>query len=784
MASTKPTITVDVRMRRVEDVGEPEVMTLKTGKLKPKAVDREKRLLRGVSVIEQGEAKGHPFDVSADTVKDVVRLGQNAAKGIKVRFAHPDACSDGIGTALGRATNFRSTEDGERALADVHILEAASKSPRGDLGAYIMELADEAPDLFGMSIAAEGRLERDLDQDGDPATDDDGNIIRPRLRVQQLNGVDVVDSPAANTAGLFGTSLAAKATTLLELAIEAAEPPEIADEHWLQAIAETPALRPMIETRRLQLNDSTIQISLEEDAGADRAAAFLNRFLDGRGIEHTEFQGRHIVELLDRRTTMPDKPKAQSQVGETLETPAPAPTAPAAPEPNLALEAAQAENTRLTGINAIGAMFPNYDLAETLATCAADLDCTVDKARDLAMKRMAELDRANTPAAGGTRVEMGGTALEKFLKAAETAICLRTGILPANETIELDDDARAITPQMLARECLRLNGQPNAHTMHIEKVWEHALQLSSGVGHTSSDFTNILANVGNKAVLSGWNMSPTTWDRWCRIGNLADFKTAKRLRFSEAPYLEERAEGAPARAGTFEERGEDIYLTNYAKAFSYTRQMFRNDDAGVFADLGSRMGAMAAQTLERQVYVLLTSNSGNGPTLSDSVALFNSGSHYNVGTQGVVSQTTIAEAVAGMMVQRGLGEDGTTVTLNCPPVWTLSGPSRAMEIERIVKSPYWGESSRRDPQNTKVAMLDPLYVPQLELLKPYAYYFVASPATAPTCEVAFLDGIQTPRTTRKDGTLIDGTTIVVDLDWGIAFTGGYEGIYKNDGSSA
>ncbi len=175
------------------------------------SVDRERHIVYGVSAAQAVEALGHGMVLDGKTITQVVAHGNAARNGVKSRFAHPGLSSDGMGKHLGRLRNFR--QEGDKAVADLHIADSAFKSPNGDLGTYIMDMAEDDPDMFGMSMVVKGERFWTL-ADGteiSAMTDAGERINRPAsattqypvLRVTQLMAVDAVDEPAANRDGLF-----------------------------------------------------------------------------------------------------------------------------------------------------------------------------------------------------------------------------------------------------------------------------------------------------------------------------------------------------------------------------------------------------------------------------------------------------------------------------------------------------------------------------------------------------------------------------------------------------
>lgn len=174
----------------------------------PVRVDREQRIIYGASLMQEGEALGHNMLLDAKSLQQVVELGNAAPKGVKSRFTHPGLSSDGMGKYLGRLRNFRIKDD--KALVDLHLSDVASKAPQGDLADYVMSMAEDEPDMFGMSAVIyyeyawllDDGTEVLMDERPENATND-----KPFTRIEVLRAGDVVDEPAANRDGLFSAAL-------------------------------------------------------------------------------------------------------------------------------------------------------------------------------------------------------------------------------------------------------------------------------------------------------------------------------------------------------------------------------------------------------------------------------------------------------------------------------------------------------------------------------------------------------------------------------------------------
>ena len=173
------------------------------------SVDRDQHIIYGVSAAQAVEALGHDMLLDGKTIAQVVEHGNAARNGVKSRFTHPGLSSTGLGKYLGRLRDFR--QEGDKAVADLHIADSAFKTPEGDLGTYVMDMAENDPDMFGMSMVIQGRRvwtladgsEMDVEDFKEGRRPESATTEKPVIRVKQLMAVDAVDEPAANRDGLF-----------------------------------------------------------------------------------------------------------------------------------------------------------------------------------------------------------------------------------------------------------------------------------------------------------------------------------------------------------------------------------------------------------------------------------------------------------------------------------------------------------------------------------------------------------------------------------------------------
>lgn len=173
-------------------------------------VDRENKIIKGFLVAEAGpfrsDGRGE-FD--SDSLSSIVSLMRSEPMGLKSRFTHPTLSNDGLGTFLGRATDPRVEKvyrpDGEvdAVRADLHLSETAfDGNPNGNLGDYLLDLAEEDPDAMGASLVLIADQEYRTDEKNRRLTDEDGEELPPLWRPKALHAVDIVDTGDATRAFL------------------------------------------------------------------------------------------------------------------------------------------------------------------------------------------------------------------------------------------------------------------------------------------------------------------------------------------------------------------------------------------------------------------------------------------------------------------------------------------------------------------------------------------------------------------------------------------------------
>jgi hypothetical protein len=162
------------------------------------SIDRERGIIRGVTICQVGPVKGHGGFIDKAFLLQIVEDASSKTAGIKARFGHPNMCSTALGTYLGRFKNY--SYSGTSVRADLHLDDTARSTPSGDLHTYVLDMAEKNTDMFGASIAFEIAESVFLEEEVEGQ-----KVEKEYFRLKELRAPDIVDEPAA-TNGLFSAN--------------------------------------------------------------------------------------------------------------------------------------------------------------------------------------------------------------------------------------------------------------------------------------------------------------------------------------------------------------------------------------------------------------------------------------------------------------------------------------------------------------------------------------------------------------------------------------------------
>lgn len=290
---------------------------------------------------------------------------------------------------------------------------------------------------------------------------------------------------------------------------------------------------------------------------------------------------------------------------------------------------------------------------------------------------------------------------------------------------------------------------------------------------TTSDFPNLLANAANKMLLPEYEAANPTYRLLAERQDLPDFKTASVLKVGDFPVPLQVAEDGEVKLGSFSEAKDTFALASYGRRLNFSFQAITNDDLGAFNRVMRAVAVRLADFENATWFALLTSASGLGPTLGDSVALFNAASHGNYTSSGTaISVDSIGVGRTAMRKQTSL--DG--LKLNIVPKYIVTSPDKEQLAIQYTSPIVAAQGSNVNPWAGKI---EPISDANLTSANPW--YLFADPMRAPVSVYGYLQGQAGPNVATRQGFEVLGVEMRVALHFGCAFID-HRGVYRNAGA--
>ncbi len=364
-----------------------------------------------------------------------------------------------------------------------------------------------------------------------------------------------------------------------------------------------------------------------------------------------------------------------------------------------------------------------------LAALGAMSEGVVDHSRTtddmLGIHHEAQVQRHPRPQFG--RIEHGESRAirsdDDFMDAATDALCHRAGI-------------KLKTPHPAAADLARMSIQDMTRTLASRQDRQSGWLSPSGwfgrgSGATTSDFTHLLANVANKAVLNLMSEQEHTWRPWTRTVEVADFKPQSLVGLGAFSDLDQIPESGEYKQGTVVDWSESVSVLTYGKNFGLTRQALINDDLGQFANLSRQFAASASRKIAQLAFGRLTAN----PTLVyDSTAVFHV-DHANLASSGTApSVSTLDTGISAMRLQTAHmrdTDDSDPVYLNIQPKFLLVPVGLEMTAKIILASGWYPTDAGMEASplygKSPLTGIELISDPLLDANSTTAWYLVADP---------------------------------------------------------
>jgi hypothetical protein len=379
---------------------------------------------------------------------------------------------------------------------------------------------------------------------------------------------------------------------------------------------------------------------------------------------------------------------------------------------------------------------------------------------------------------GDDRGPQHGNGGDSHVLVRDNMIHVRAGIENAllhrfnSEKFDLNDTGRLYRGMNLmdvARAYLQARGV-RVTSMTPNQIAGEALGLTNRAGmHTTSDFSDLLADVANKTLRAAYAEQPQTWTPLAQRRTLPDYKTAKLLQFGDAPSLLEIKEHGEYTSGTISEGKETYQLIKYGRKFAITREAIINDDTDAFSRLPMMFGRKSRILESDLVWAQITSN----PTMGDGNALF-SAAHNNLETDGDhLSIDSLGRARASLRVQTSL--DGSYLNLSARYLLVPTTLETVADQFVTVITPQIAGNV-----NPFQGKLQVIAEPRLDANSTLAWYLAASPDQIDMLVVAYLEGEEGPQVESRVGFDVDGVEIKCRLDFGTKVVD-WRGLHKDPG---
>lgn len=393
------------------------------------------------------------------------------------------------------------------------------------------------------------------------------------------------------------------------------------------------------------------------------------------------------------------------------------------------------------------------------------VDAQIDAGADVLAARAAALTEIERrTAAGSIRVHQIGQSGDD-----PAVIQTRQIEALAHDAVggDLPEPARQFRGMSIPDHCrhaLNARGERGVQFMTAETLITRAT--------TTGDLQILLTGTSNRVLAAAYAAAPNPLKALARQTTAVDFRSRTVARFGEMAGLERVPESGEITAGGSVEAGETYAMQTYGKTYAVTRQALINDDKGAITTVPAGMGRAAAETEAGLLVSLLTQASGAGPTMSDSIRLFNS-AHGNLAGSGTVIDTTnLGAARLAMRSQKGL--DGVT-PINATPKFLLVSATKETQAEQVLASIYAATVATANPFSGRLELL---VEPRLS---GNGWYLFSDPATLPILEYCYLSGAPGPQIESRPGWDVLGMEFRVVLDFGCGAVD-WRGAYRNPGA--
>ena len=405
---------------------------------------------------------------------------------------------------------------------------------------------------------------------------------------------------------------------------------------------------------------------------------------------------------------------------------------------------------------------------------------SMDEVRAAVLDQMRSGGAPSPQGRGG--VEVTGNGEDRFRAAASDALMLRAGL-----TLETPaagaQDFRNMSMRDLAIRCMD-NHTDADYQKSSSEIFDTMLR---DYANPAAAFPAIMDQTVNKAYVSAYNETESTFEQFCSEGSLKDFK------LSPHNYLASSASDFELVRENGELKTEEIKddtllpqrkLETYGKTLSLSRQAFINDDIGYVTSIPAKQGRAAKRTINKQVYDILVKNS----VIYDGTALFTS-AHGNIAdnSKGIPNNAAIQAMIIALSMQKD--PNGNPVYMRPGTIVVPTGYGFAVTTAIQSATIKTADNDHAvNPLYTYASRIAVVEEPMINVLASEAglstvpWFMAADKGDARGIQIDYLNGNKTPSIVRSQKPGTAGITWDVLFDWGITVLD-YRGLARNDGAA-
>lgn len=443
------------------------------------------------------------------------------------------------------------------------------------------------------------------------------------------------------------------------------------------------------------------------------------------------------------------------------------------------IAAATAENKRVTDITKMctDGGFPE------MATDLAKPGVTIEQAQKALLDKMVA---AMNPT--GTRIVVDET--DKMRGGLSSLLNVISGAETRKEQVETvnSGDFRSMRSiHSIVKFLGRKAGVKGTEDMSSEAIKDLFMRLystpSMGLGMNTNDLHSVLDTSASFVVAKAFAEAPTTYQFLSRQVAVADLKTMKFYKNSNAPDLLEIPEGQPPKFGVVSDKYEEDYPVKFGGGYSITEEAIINDRTDVFSSLPQKWGWSVGRWINTRFWETLLAASAvapagsRGPTLLETNrALLNATEGNLLAAGTAISAASLSIAFQAMENYALLSPDGgrsKTQRMGLTPKFLVVGPSLKLTAWNMTSSQYVPSTAGNVNQLTPnmfgpnaPGALNMISEPQVETVvtATHPWLCVLDPNVIDHALVLVLRGRETPRTASRVAVAGEAKGIFFDIE--------------------